>query len=162
MKEKRLQTVGWREWVALPDLGVRWIKTKIDTGARSSSIHAFNIEIFTAEDGREMVRFDIHPFQNSRRELVQAVAPLVDHRYVRSSGGHETMRPVIMTTLQMAGRRWEIELTLARRDAMGFRMLLGRTAMRRRLLVNPTRSFLTGVPPAEAMRKVPRPKGTEW
>jgi len=133
--------IGWREWVSLPALGVERIKAKIDTGARSSSLHAYDVEVFQRR-GAEHVRFLLHPIQRSTRETVRAEALLVDRRMVRSSGGHETLRPVIETTLELGGRRWPIEVTLVNRDAMGFRMLLGRQALRGRTVIDPSRSFL--------------------
>lgn len=135
--------IGWREWLGLPGLGIKAIKAKVDTGARSSALHAFDIVEFV-EQGQAMVRFKVHPFQRDSATTVEAVAPLVDHRPVRCSQGHATVRPVIRTTLELAGELCEIEVTLVRRDAMGFRMLLGREAVRRRFVVDPGRSFVTG------------------
>jgi hypothetical protein len=137
--------VGWREWVALPDLGVPAIKVKVDTGARSSSLHAFDIEEFQ-RDGITFVRFEVHPLQRSATSAVTAEAPLVEHRVIRNpgGGGREELRPVVATHIELAGDRWPIELTLTRRDEMGFRMLLGRQAVRRRFVVDPARSFIHG------------------
>ncbi len=137
--------VGWREWVSLPDLGVDGIKAKIDTGARTSSLHAFGLERYT-EGGREMVRFEAHPLQRDTSVRVPVEAELVDRRSVRSSTGDETVRPVIETDVTLLGQRWPIELSLIRRDLMGFRMLLGRQAIRGRFVVDPGRSFLGGKP----------------
>lgn len=139
--------VGWREWVGLPELGVDRIKAKIDTGARTSSLHAFGLERFE-RDGREMVRFEAHPLQRDDSVSVAVEAELVERRSVRSSTGAETVRPVIETDLKLMGERWRIELTLIRRDLMGFRMLLGRQAIRGRFVVDPGRSFLGGKPNA--------------
>ncbi len=125
----------------MPALGIKAIKVKVDTGARSSALHAFDIEIFT-EGEQEMVRFKVHPFQKDARTTVEGVAPLIDRRVVRSSAGEATIRPVILTEIELAGERWPIELTLTRRDAMGFRMLLGRQAIRRRFQIEPARSYL--------------------
>ena len=133
--------VGWREWVGLPDLGVEAIKAKIDTGARSSALHVFDIEPFTL-DGRSMLRFVVATAQRTRKGSIPAVAEQIDERVVRSSGGHEQQRPVILTHLAWGGEIWPIELTLTRRDEMGFRLLVGRQAMRKRLIVDPGRSFL--------------------
>jgi hypothetical protein len=138
------RTIGWREWVALPDLGVRRIKAKIDTGARSSALHAFDIEMLP--EGRQTVRFTIHPLQRNIVRTVVAEAPLIDERLVRNSGGKEELRPVVETTVELMGQRWPIEITLTRRDVMGFRMLLGRQAIRRGWLVNPGRSYFGGRP----------------
>jgi hypothetical protein len=135
--------VGWREWIALPELGIARIKPKIDTGARSSSLHAFNVETFD-RGGATWVRFDVHPLQRNSDVTVRAEARVLEYRHVRSSSGHQTLRPVIRTELALGGRRWPVELTLAARDEMGFRMLLGREALRGRFIVDPGRSFLTG------------------
>lgn len=135
-----LPVAGWREWIALPDLGVPAIKAKIDTGARTSSLHAFNIETVPSEAGT-LLRFEVHPHQR-RPQAIVAEALLLGYRRVRSSSGHESERPVIRTTIACFDMVWEIELTLANRDQMGFRMLLGREALRGRLLVNPGASYL--------------------
>ena len=135
--------IGWREWVELPTLGIRSIKAKVDTGARTSSLHAYDVEEF-ARGGRRMVRFKVHPEQRNSREVVAAVAPLVERRSVRPSSGESERRPVILAEVELLGERWEIELTLTRRDVMGFRMLLGRQAIRGRFVVDPERSFLNG------------------
>lgn len=134
--------VGWREWVALPELGIDRIKAKVDTGARTSSLHAFGLERFE-RDGRPMVRFEAHPLQRDSSVTVPVEVELVDRRKVRSSTGTQTLRPVIETDLGLMGERWPIEITLIRRDLMGFRLLLGRQALRKRVLVDPGRSFLT-------------------
>jgi hypothetical protein len=135
--------VGWREWVALPDLGADAVKAKVDTGARSSSLHAWDV-VEEERDGSTWVRFVLHPVQNDTGVRVAAAAPLVDRREVRSSNGVAERRPVIRTHVVLAGQTFPIELTLTRRDEMGFRMLLGRSALRRRFLVDPGRSFLGG------------------
>jgi hypothetical protein len=142
---KHRRIAGWREWVAFPDLGVPRIKAKLDTGARSSALHAFAIREFT-DDGRRMVRFEVHPVQRRSEKAVEVVAELLERRLVRPSSGVDQLRRVIATTLEMDGRSWQIELTLARRDAMGFRLLLGRQALRGRYLVDPGRSFVFGKP----------------
>lgn len=153
--------IGWREYVALPDLGVERIKAKVDTGARSSAIHAFNVERFDLE-GVPHVRFEVHPEQRRRIPTVQCAAPLADERWVRNSTGQRTFRPVIHTALALMDRRIEIELTLVNRDPMGFRMLLGREALRGRFLIDPGRSFRNGRPrkPSPPRRRAagrPRP-----
>lgn len=142
-KRRPLPVLGWREWVALPDLGVPRVKAKLDTGARTSSLHAFRLKRFT-RDGTDMVRFEVHPLQRSRGEAVTVEAEVVDERAVRSSSGQEELRPFIRTTVEVGGERWPIEVSLARRDTMGFRMLLGRRALRRRALVDPGTSFVLG------------------
>ena len=133
--------IGWREWVSLPDLGVAWIKAKVDTGAKSSSVHAWDIEV---DDATGLVRFNLHPLQDDDSIEVAAHAALVDHREVRSSNGEVDVRPVIRTPAVVCGSRFDIELSLTNRDEMGFRMLLGRTAMRRRFVVDPGKSFVGG------------------
>jgi hypothetical protein len=139
----RRPVIGWREWVGLPELGIAATKAKIDTGARSSSLHAFDVTIVHRR-GRAYVRFSVHPLQRRSEPSVSAEAEVLEFRRVKSSGGHVTLRPVILTVVELLGQRWPIELTLANRDAMGFRMLLGREAVRRRFLVDPGRSYLGG------------------
>lgn len=137
-----LPTIGWREWVSLPLLGVDWIKAKVDTGARSSALHAFHIRIFQS-NGAQMVRFQIHPVQRKSMPELTAEAEVLEHRIVKSSAGHESKRPVIVTDIVLGNNRWKAEVTLISRDSMGFRMLLGRQAVRDRFLVDPGKSFLT-------------------
>ena len=146
-RPKQLPIIGWREWVNLPDLGVHNIKAKIDTGARSSALHAFDLEHFE-RDGVAMVRFQAHPVQKDDSHAVTVEAALLDQRVVRSSVGHEQLRPVIETPVQVGDQIFPIELTLTSRDAMGFRMLLGRQAIRHRFLVDPGRSYLQPLPKA--------------
>ena len=140
---ERLPTIGWREWVALPALGIAAIKAKVDTGARSSALHAFDLEFFFRR-GKRMVRFKVHPLQRDSRQVVVAEAEVVEERGVRDSGGRREVRPVIEAQVELLGQRWPIEVTLTNRDAMGFRMLLGRQAVRQRFLVHAGRSFLGG------------------
>ena len=142
---KDLPVIGWREWVKLPDLGVGRIKVKVDTGARSSALHAFDVEEFT-KDGETWVRFKIHPDQRNSKRTVNAEAKILDYRLVKNTGGKSTKRPVIITNVSLLGITWPVELTLANRDEMGFRMLLGREAIRRRLLVDPGGSYYGGKP----------------
>jgi len=147
-----LPTIGWREWIALPELGIKQIKAKVDTGARSSALHAFDLETFR-QDGNEMVRFTVHPMQRSGEKSIVAEARVLEYRSVKSSGGQQTRRPVIVTSIQLLGKTWKIELTLAARDEMGFRMLLGREAIRRQMVVDPGRSYLNGRPKKKKPKK---------
>ncbi len=138
---KKKKIIGWREWVKLPDLKVLKIKAKIDTGARTSALHAFRVTPFT-KDGASYVRFYVHPLQRKNKPEVKCVALVIDHRTITDSGGKREERPVIRTVLKIGKSRYPIELTLTNRDQMGFRMLLGRQALRRRYLVDPSRSFV--------------------
>ena len=132
--------IGWREWVLLPDLLDVPIKAKIDTGARTSSLHSFGTRRFS-ERGAPHVEFLLHPLQRRRQPEVTCVAAIKDERWVKSSNGAGEKRIVIETLARLGPVDWTIELTLADRDVMGFRMLLGREAVRRRFLIDPSRSF---------------------
>lgn len=136
--------VGWREWVALPELGIPAIKTKIDTGARTSALHTFDLDTYH-ERGREYVRFLIHPLQKRTDIEIQCVAPIIDRRIVRDSGGHPEERLVIETPVLLGDRQWTIEITLTSREDMLFRMLLGRRAIvDGNLIIDPCMSYLKG------------------
>jgi hypothetical protein len=134
-------TIGWREWVGLTELNIAWVKAKVDTGARSSSLHAWDVHV---DEERGEVRFAVHPLQHNDVLTVPVRAPLVAMRDVRSSNGEVETRPAIATTALVCGQAVPIELTLTNRDDMGFRMLLGRSALKRRFLVDAGRSFLGG------------------
>jgi hypothetical protein len=138
-----LLTVGWREWLALPDLGLPAIKAKVDTGARTSALHAFQVDPFE-KNGEAYVRFKMHPLQKNDALAVECEARLLDQRQVTDSGGHQEMRYVIETRLQVADLDIPIQITLTNRDSMRFRMLLGRQAMNHKILVDPAASFLCG------------------
>jgi hypothetical protein len=136
--------LGWREWVALPDLGIPAIKAKIDTGARTSALHAFRIESFHDREA-EFVRFWLHPLRNRKDVERICVAPVRQKRTVKDSGGHLEERYMIETAVSVGGRQWNIELTLTSREDMMFRMLLGRSAITRgRLTIDPAASYVTG------------------
>ena len=141
--ESQLCHIGWREWLGLPQLGISAIKAKVDTGARTSALHAFYTERFE-RDGIPWVRFSVHPEQGNSQQEIHCEAPIYDERMVTDSGGHRELRPVIRTQLSFDGALRIIELTLTDRDSMRFRMLLGRTAMRQGFLVSPGKSFMLG------------------
>lgn len=147
-RNRKKITIGWREWAGLPDLGVASIKAKVDSGARTSAIHAFNIRPFV-RDGQEYVRFCLHPVQHRRRPEVQCEARLLEERMITSSSGVAEKRYVIRTRLTLDGKTRRIELTLANRDQLGFRMLIGREAVRDRYLIDPGSSYRLGEPTAE-------------
>lgn len=132
--------IGKEEWLGLPELGLPAVKARIDSGARTSALHAFNIKVYTAR-GEKWVRFDIHPIQKNEKVNVQCRAKLVEHREVKSSNGHVEMRPVVEASLRLGDNQWPILITLTNRDSMGYRMLLGREAMEGRVLVDPEISF---------------------
>ncbi|MEM1264050.1 MAG: ATP-dependent zinc protease [Pseudomonadota bacterium] len=143
MVEQQHIELGWREWVALPELGLDAIKAKVDTGARTSTLHAFEVAEYK-KGGASHVRFQVHPNQKDNDTVVVCHAPVVDRRRVSDSGGHREWRWVIVTDLLIGAHEWSIEMTLTARDNMLFRMLLGRTAMRGRAIVDPARSYLVG------------------
>ncbi len=146
-QKRKLITVGWREWVALPELGITHVKAKVDSGARTSALHAFAISPFKYEN-KHYLRFKIHPIQRRTDAAVECVAEVEGHPLgPTDSGGHRERRYVIKTLLQIGTRTWPIEVTLTNRDPMNFRMLLGRTAMRKRILVDPAHSYLVNSAP---------------
>ncbi len=142
--------IGWREWLSLETFGIDRIKVKVDTGARTSALHAFAIESVGTRGGVEWIRFVVHPAQRSATPAVPVECPLVGHRWVRSSDGRQTLRPVVRCRMRLGLTVWNGDVTLVRRDLMGFRMLLGRRALKRRFLVDCSRSFLGGLELAEA------------
>jgi hypothetical protein len=146
--------VGWREWVSLPDAGVPWIKAKLDTGARTSSLHAFDMHELGGP-GAGRVRFSVHPWQDSAQDSVTVECPIHDRRTVRSSSGHVQDRIVVLMDIGIMGRVVTAEVTLTNRDAMGFRMLIGRQALREGFAVDPSRSYVGGRAP-QAVRRANR------
>jgi len=143
--------IGWREWIALPQLGIERIKAKVDTGARTSALHAWKIEPFE-RDGVLWVRFQLHPLQRNNRVTVPCEALVVDHRAVRNTSGKEQMRYVIQTGVTLGNVSWPIEVTLTNRDKMGFRLLLGRTAVKNRFLIDTGRSYLCSKKPSNTSK----------
>ena len=143
---------GWREWVSLPELGVDWIKAKLDTGARTSALHAFDLEELE-RDGQPWVRFSVHPWQRSAKDAVVAELPVHDVRQVRSSSGHVQERYVVIMAIRIGTRRIRTEVTLTRRDEMGFRLLVGREALRQGFVVDPAHSYLGGRPKRVVRRR---------
>jgi len=143
---------GWREWVGLPGCDVEWVKAKLDTGARSSAIHAFGIEELE-HDGQTWVRFSLHPWQRSLEDATTVELPVHDRRVVRSSSGHQTERYVVQMDVTLMGRTLRTEMTLSSRDQMGFRLLIGREALRQGFVVDPARSYLGGRPKRAVRRR---------
>ena len=141
--KKDMLVLGWREWTSLPELGINRIKAKVDTGARTSALHAFEVRPFV-ENNIQRVEFKIHPRQYNKETVVVCVADVLDERSVTDSGGHKENRWVIKTPLKIGPHSWPIEITLTAREDMRFRMLLGRTAIRGRAQVDPSRSYIVG------------------
>ncbi len=143
---------GWREWVQLPDVGIPWIKAKLDTGAQTSSLHAYAIKEFTRDDA-DWVRFTVRPWQESIEDEVVVECPVHDRRRVRSSSGHVQDRFVVLMRLVLVDREVLAEVTLSNRDQMGFRMLIGREALRHGFDVSSARSFLGARAPKSTRRR---------
>lgn len=141
--DRKKTIIGWREWLTLPELGIKAIKAKIDTGARTSALHAYDIEPFES-NGILKVKFGVHPLQRRKDIEIHCVADVVDRRRVTSSDGQSEKRYVIRTLVELGNLDWPIELTLTSRKSMRFRMLLGRSAMSRHLVIDPAKSYLCG------------------
>jgi len=137
---QEIRIAGWREWCALPGLGVHRIKAKLDTGARTSALHAIDI-VPVRVSGSPWVKFKLHPEQRSTTLTVACRARVMDLRWIRNPGQRRERRYIIVTPITVGGVQWDIELALTARDEMGFRLLLGRTALRRGILIDPARSF---------------------
>jgi hypothetical protein len=141
--KNKMVTLGWREWISLPELGLASLKAKVDTGARTSALHAFELREFE-QDGRRRVAFKIHPLPRSDEQVAVCEADVIDERVVRDSGGHQEKRLVIRTPMVLGAHQKDIEMTLTARDDMLFRVLLGRTALQGWARVDPARSYLVG------------------
>ncbi|MFV0316394.1 MAG: ATP-dependent zinc protease [Microthrixaceae bacterium] len=142
----RKGVVGWREWVRIPEFSDVAVKAKVDTGARTSALHAFGLEL--ERDGSVITAcFEFHPLQRSSRESTRVRAEVIGFRQVRSSNGRSETRPLVRTPIEVGGVAWPADITLTSRDTMGFRMLLGRAAIARRFLVDPGRSYLQNPDP---------------
>jgi ribosomal protein S6--L-glutamate ligase len=152
MTEKKI-ILGSEEWCSFPELGVPAIKARVDSGAKTSALHAINIAPFTKNE-KNWVKFDINPIQNNVRTIIHCEAPLIDKRVVKSSSGFREQRYVIQTTLHLDGKSWTIEMTLTNRDSMGFRMLLGREAMIGRAIVDPEQQYLIKAPTEEFLTEL--------
>jgi hypothetical protein len=150
-KDNKL-TIGWREWVALPELKIPAVKAKIDTGARTSALYAFDVNL-SEVDGQEKICFAVHPLQRKQDVVLYCTADLVEQRMVTDSGGHRELRYVIRTTVAWDQISWPIEMTLTHRENLKFRMLLGRTALGGKFLVDPENSYYAGRALAKSYRK---------
>lgn len=135
--------IGSEEWCAFPDMALPAVKARVDSGAKTSSLHAFNIHPFRRE-GNLWVSFEVHPLQNNRRTVIRCEKPVLDRRTIKSSSGTTDTRYVISAPIKIGDDIWTVELTLANRDSMGYRMLLGREAMEGRLIIDPSQSFILG------------------
>lgn len=149
MMKKKKMLIGWREWISLPDLGIPAIKAKVDTGARTSSLHTFNLKTYEKQ-GKLWVRFGIHPLQHNKEIAMYCDAEVQDQRLIRNTGGKQEKRYIIRSRLQLGDEEWPIEISLSKRDNMLFRMLLGRTALRKRVKIDPDKSYWTGLKLADA------------
>lgn len=143
---------GWREWVGLPEIGVSWLKAKIDTGAQTSALHTTGVEEFV-RDGEDWVRFAVHPWQDSELDEVVVERRVHDRRSIRSSSGHSEDRLVVLMDVRLCGRTIPAEVTLTSRDEMVFRMLIGRQALRQGYVVDSAASYLGGKPGAAVRRR---------
>ncbi|HMQ11372.1 MAG TPA: RimK/LysX family protein [Oligoflexia bacterium] len=141
MKKSNLSIIGWREWIALPDLKVRKIKAKIDSGARTSSLHAHKLKVLK-KNNEEYAQFYIYPQQDSSKEKVLCEEKILEYRKIKSSNGITEKRPIIQTYIKINEKLWLVDLSLSNRDEMGFRILLGRTSISKKFLIDVSKSFL--------------------
>jgi hypothetical protein len=148
------RVLGWREWVALPELGIPAIRAKVDTGARSSALHVEAIVEFRRDDA-DWVRFKLDPVSRSRKRARWIEAPLLDRREVTDSGGTVSLRPFIRTDVKIDNQRYSIEINLTNRRGMLFPMLLGRTAMQGRWLIDPGQSYVLGDSTSQSPSPIP-------
>lgn len=139
--------MGWREWLTLPSLGIEHIKAKVDTGARTSALHTFGLEVYQDQIGNSRVRFQVHPLQRNEDYVVECDCPVTNEKSVKDSGGHEEIRPFITIPIVVGPYSFDAEVSLTNRDNMKFRMLLGRTSLRGRFLVNSALSYQIGPKP---------------
>ena len=140
MNKKQLPIIGWREWISLPELKIEKIKAKVDTGARTSSLHAFDMKMYKRGKS-DYVKFTVHPRQRSSLGEIECKAKVLEYRKIKSSNGQSELRPVILTKVSLLDEIWEVEMTLTNRDEMGFRMLLGRESVRKRFLIDTGKSY---------------------
>lgn len=145
--------VGSEEWCSFPDLGIPTIKARVDSGAKTSALHAINIAPFI-KNGENWVKFDVNPIQNNVKTVIHCESKLIDKRVVKSSSGFREQRYVIGSELEIGGKNWQIEITLTNRDSMGFRMLLGREAMSGRILVDPEEKYVLGEPTSDSLKEI--------
>ncbi|MCI5072719.1 RimK/LysX family protein [bacterium] len=140
--KKNLNIIGWREWIALPELEIEKIKAKVDSGARTSSLHAHKLKLIKKSDG-DYAQFFVHPHQDSSKDKVFCEAKIIEYRNIKSSNGLTEKRPIVQTIIKIMDQSWLINLSLTNRDEMGFRMLLGRTSISKRFLIDVSKSFIT-------------------
>lgn len=136
--------IGWQEWVAFPELGIKKIKAKIDTGAKTSALHAEEIEIYKTKTGIQRARFFVVPLKSKPHYRIHCSAELIDQRFVRSSNGQRELRTTVITNLEINDFDYPIELTLTNRDSMGFRLLIGRSALAKNFIVDPHHTLMLG------------------
>ena len=145
--------LGSEEWCSFPEIGIPAIKARVDSGAKTSALHAINIAPFLKAE-ENWVKFDINPIQNNLKTVIHCEAKLIDKRIVKSSSGFREQRYVIQTNINIGNDTWPIEMTLTNRDSMGFRMLLGREAMSGRILVDPEQKYLLKQPSVENLKEL--------